>query len=88
MANISIPLLGLVDAALLGHLDSPKHLGAVALGGAVLSFLYWGFSFLRMGTTGEVARARGAGDEPRALLALARSAVIAAIIAGLLLVLQ
>ncbi|WOJ98688.1 MATE family efflux transporter [Congregibacter brevis] len=88
MANISIPLLGLVDAALLGHLDSSKHLAAVAVGGAVLSFLYWGFSFLRMGTTGEVARANGAKDEPRALLALARSAVIALAIAGLLLIFQ
>lgn len=88
IANISIPLLGLVDAALLGHLDSASHLAAVAVGGAVLSFLYWGFSFLRMGTTGEVARASGAGNEPRALLALARSSVIALGIAALLLILQ
>lgn len=85
LANLSIPLLGLVDAALLGHLDSPLYLGAVAVGGAILSFLYWGFSFLRMGTTGEVARAVGAGDEARALLALARAAVLALLIAALLL---
>jgi MATE family multidrug resistance protein len=88
VANISIPLMGLVDAALLGHLDSPTHLAAVAVGAAVLSFLYWGFSFLRMGTTGEVARANGAGDERRALLALARSALIALSVAGLLLLFQ
>ncbi len=81
-------MLGLVDAALLGHLDSPKHLAAVAVGGAVLSFLYWGFSFLRMGTTGEVARATGAKDESRALLALARASLIALAIAGLLLIFQ
>ena len=85
VANISIPLLGLVDAALLGHLDSPLHLAAVAVGSALLSFLYWGFSFLRMGTTGEVARAVGAGDETRALLALGRAAVLAVFIAALLL---
>lgn len=85
VANLSIPLLGLVDAALLGHLDSPLFLGAVAIGGAILSFLYWGFSFLRMGTTGEVARAMGAGDHPRALLALARASVLALAIALLLL---
>ena len=84
VANLSIPLLGLVDAALLGHLDSPLYLGAVAVGGAVLSFLYWGFSFLRMGTTGEVARAAGADDEARALLALLRAAVLALLIAALL----
>lgn len=81
-------MLGLVDAALLGHLDSPVYLGAVAVGGAILSFGYWGFSFLRMGTTGEVARAVGAGDEPRALLALARASVLALGIAALLLILQ
>jgi MATE family multidrug resistance protein len=81
-------MLGLVDAALLGHLDSPIYLGAVAIGGAILSFLYWGFSFLRMGTTGEVARAVGASDEPRALLALARASVLALGIAAVLLLLQ
>ena len=61
LSNISVPLLGLVDAAILGHLNNPRYLGAVAIGGALLSFLYWGFGFLRMGTTGLVARAMGAG---------------------------
>jgi MATE family multidrug resistance protein len=84
VANISIPLLGLVDAALLGHLDSPRHLGAVAIGSAILSFLYWGFGFLRMGTTGEVARAVGAGDREQALLALGRATLLAVAIAALL----
>jgi MATE family multidrug resistance protein len=88
VSNVSIPLLGLVDAALLGHLDSPDHLAAVAVGGAILSFLYWGFSFLRMGTTGEVARAMGSADEERALVALGRAALLALAIALLLLVLQ
>lgn len=62
LANLSVPLLGLVDAAILGHLDSSLYLGAVALGAALLSFLYWGFGFLRMGTTGRVARALGEGS--------------------------
>ena len=88
VANISIPLLGVVDAALLGHLDSPHHLAAVAIGAAILSFLYWGFSFLRMGTSGEVARASGAGDETRALLALGRAGILAVVLAGALLLLQ
>ena len=52
-------MLGLVDTAILGHLGSTQYLGAVAIGGAILSFLYWGFSFLRMGTTGLVAKASG-----------------------------
>lgn len=83
LSNISIPLLGLVDAAILGHLGSTLYLGAVAIGGAVLSFLYWGFSFLRMGTTGLVAKATGAGATEEATLVLARSAVLALVIAAL-----
>jgi MATE family multidrug resistance protein len=70
LSNISIPLLGLVDAAILGHLENASFLGAVAIGAALLSFLYWGFSFLRMGTTGLVARACGAGDQAGAFLVL------------------
>ncbi|MEH6635126.1 MAG: MATE family efflux transporter [Halioglobus sp.] len=81
LSNISIPLLGLVDAAILGHLGSTQYLGAVAIGSALLSFLYWGFSFLRMGTTGLVARAMGAGDQDQATLVLAQSAVLAVILA-------
>lgn len=81
LSNISIPILGLVDAAMLGHLDDTRYLAAVALGGAILSFLYWGFGFLRMGTTGHVARARGAGENTLAFLVMARSAVLGLAIA-------
>ena len=77
LSNISVPLLGLVDAAILGHLDSPNYLGAVAVGAAILSFLYWGFSFLRMGTTGLIAIAHGAGDQARDKEVIGQSMVIA-----------
>jgi MATE family multidrug resistance protein len=77
LSNISIPLLGLVDAAILGHLDSTQYLGAVAIGGALLSFLYWGFGFLRMGTTGLVAKAMGAGNLSGANIVLGQSSVLA-----------
>jgi MATE family multidrug resistance protein len=80
LSNISIPLLALVDAAILGHLESPAYLGAVAVGGAILSFLYWGFSFLRMGTTGLVARAYGARDEARDRQVLVQSMALALMI--------
>ncbi|HBM82553.1 MAG TPA: MATE family efflux transporter [Halieaceae bacterium] len=83
LSNISIPLLGLVDAGILGHLDDTRYLGAVAIGSALLSFLYWGFSFLRMGTTGRVARALGAGSEAQASLELYRAGVLALALAGL-----
>lgn len=66
-----------MDAAILGHLGTTTYLGAVAIGGAILSFLYWGFNFLRMGTTGLVARAEGAGDSEGSLLILAQSSVLA-----------
>ena len=62
LSNISLPLLGLVDTAILGHLDNTRYLGAVAVGSSLLAFVYWGFGFLRMGTTGLVARAHGGGD--------------------------
>ena len=88
LSNISIPLLGLVDSAILGHLDDSLYLGAVALGAALLSFLYWGFSFLRMGTTGLVARAEGAGDQYSSVLVLARSAILALVIAALVVALH
>ncbi len=83
LSNVSIPLLGLVDSAILGHLGSSRYLAAVAIGSALLSFLYWGFSFLRMGTTGLVARAEGAGDQRASVLILLRSAILALVIAAL-----
>ena len=80
LGNISIPLLGLVDASLLGHLPEAEHLAGVAVGGAALSFFYWGFSFLRMGTTGEVARALGSGSSVVAGAALARASALALLV--------
>jgi MATE family multidrug resistance protein len=62
LSNISVPLVGAVDTAVVGHLPGPQAIGAVALGALIFSFLYWGFGFLRMGTTGFVAQAFGAGD--------------------------
>lgn len=62
LSNISQPLVGAVDTAVVGHLPGPESIGAVALGALIFSFLYWGFGFLRMGTTGFVARYFGTGD--------------------------
>lgn len=60
LSNITVPLLGLVDTAVLGHLDDVRYLGAVALGGQVVTLLLWSFGFLRMGTTSLSAHAMGA----------------------------
>jgi len=62
LSNVSVPLVGAVDTAVVGHLPGPEAIGAVAIGALIFSFLYWGFGFLRMGTTGIVAQAFGAGD--------------------------
>lgn len=62
LANMATPMLGFVDTAVIGNLGNPALLGAIAVGGMIFSFLYWGFSFLRMGTTGLVAQAAGANN--------------------------
>ncbi|MCO1333053.1 MATE family efflux transporter [Microbulbifer sp. OS29] len=61
LSNISVPLLGIVDTAILGHLSSPDYLSGVAIGASVMSMLLWAFGFLRMGTTGLVARSEDLG---------------------------
>ncbi len=63
LSNISVPLVGAVDTAVVGHLPEPDSIGAVAIGALIFTFLFWGFGFLRMGTTGFIARAYGANDE-------------------------
>ena len=62
LANATVPLLGLADTAIIGQTGGARELGGIALGALVFSFLYWGFGFLRMGTTGFTAQAYGAGD--------------------------
>ncbi len=59
LANSSAPLVGLVDTWAVGHLPGAVHLAAVGLGSVIFNFLFWAFGFLRMGTTGLVAQARG-----------------------------
>lgn len=80
LANASAPLLGLADSAVIGHTGSVEALGAIALGALVFSFVYWGFGFLRMATTGFVAQADGAGDEPGVRLAVARPLLVGALL--------
>ena len=64
ISNLSVPLLGAVDTALMGRLESEHYLGAVGIGGVIFSFIYWGFGFLRMATTGLTAQAFGENDTP------------------------
>ncbi|MFD1216714.1 MULTISPECIES: MATE family efflux transporter [Microbulbifer] len=71
LSNITVPLLGAVDTAVLGHLSSPEYLSGVAIGASVISMLLWAFGFLRMGTTGLVARAGRDGEAAARWLARA-----------------
>lgn len=77
ISNITVPLLGLVDLAIMGHLDSPRYLGAIALGGILFNFLYLGLGFLRMGTSGFTSQAWGQRDLPETLTLLARGLMLA-----------
>ncbi|QSR33433.1 MATE family efflux transporter [Marinobacterium iners] len=88
LSNITVPLLGLVDTAVIGHLPEPHHLGAVALGGIIFSILYWAFGFLRMGTTGMVAQAHGREDGDRLRTLLGQSLVLGACLGLLILLLR
>jgi MATE family multidrug resistance protein len=76
LSNATIPLLGAVDTGVVGQLGAAAPIGAVGIGAIILTSIYWVFGFLRMGTTGLVAQARGAGDEPEAAALLLRGLMI------------
>jgi MATE family multidrug resistance protein len=79
LANISIPLLGLVDTSVIGQMGLATPIGAVGIGAIILTALYWIFGFLRMGTTGFAAQAIGAGDKDESAAILIRALAIAVI---------
>jgi MATE family multidrug resistance protein len=86
ISNITIPLLGMVDTALMGHMDSLIYVGAIALGSMIFNFLYWGLGFLRMGTLGFTGQANGAGDSKEVSRVLYRSIILAVVGASVLLI--
>ena len=81
LSNISVPLLGMVDTGVTGHLDSPAYLGAVAIGAMIFGFLYTGMNFLRMGTTGITAQRFGAGDNDGLRVSLGQALIVSLLIA-------
>jgi len=88
ISNLSVPLLGVVDTALVGHLDEVYYLGALAVGGMIFNFLFWGFGFLRMGTTGLTAQEYGKRDRTGIMMMLARVQLLALLIGAALIVLK
>lgn len=88
LSNVSIPILGAVDTAVMGHLPEPYYIGAVALGTMIFNFIYHGFNCLRMGTTGPTAQARGAGNYAEVRALAARALLLALVIGGAIILLQ
>lgn len=88
VSNITVPLLGLVDTAISGHMGSAVYIGAVAVGSMIFNAIYWVFGFLRMGTSGMTSQALGRRDINGVAALLARSLAVAACIAAAIVALQ
>lgn len=88
VTNITVPLLGLVDTLITGHLGRTAYIGAVSVGATLFNMIYWNFGFLRMGTSGQTAQAFGRQDHEEMAGALFRSLFFAMLFSGLIWLLQ
>lgn len=88
VTNITVPLLGLVDTAIVGHMGDAAYIGAIAVGSMIFSLVYWVFAFLRMGTSGMTAQARGRRDMQDVMRLLMRSLTVSLVISLSVIVLQ
>ena len=88
LANITIPLVGLVDTAIVGHISDAHAIGGIAIGTMLFDLLYWNFGFLRVGTSGMTAQAFGRGDREHCARLLTQSISIALIGAAIIWALQ
>lgn len=88
VSNITVPLLGLVDVAIVGHLGSAVYIGAIAVGSMIFNLIYWLFGFLRMGTSGMTSQALGRRDLTEVVRLLRLSLGVSLAIAGCFVVLQ
>ncbi len=88
LSNVSVPLLGMVDTGVTGHLENSAYLGAVAIGAAIFTFIYMGMNFLRMGTTGIAAQSFGADDNDGLRAALGQALIVGLLVALALIAFQ
>ena len=88
VSNITVPLLGLIDVSIVGHLGSASYIGAIAVGGMLFNIIYWVFGFLRMGTGGMTSQAYGRNDKQEIMHLLMRSISIGTLLSLVLIVLQ
>ena len=88
LSNLTVPMLGLVDTAVMGHLPDTAYIAGVAVGAMIFSFVYWGFGFLRMGTVGFAAQAKGSNNKDEIRAVLARAIFVGIIISTLVMIIQ
>lgn len=88
ISNITVPLLGLVDVAIVGHMGDTAYIGAIAVGGMLFNILYWNFGFLRMGTSGLTSQAYGRKDLSGEMRVLTQALCVGLISSGLILLIQ
>lgn len=88
VSNITVPLLGLVDVSIVGHLGDTAYIGAIAVGGMIFNVMYWLFGFLRMGTSGMTSQTYGRRELPELVRLLVRSLGVGWTVAFLMILLQ
>ena len=88
VSNVTVPLLGLVDLAIVGHIGSEQYIAAIAVGTMIFNVMYWLFGFLRMGTSGMTSQALGREDYGAVRLLFRRSLIVGLIIAASFVILQ
>ena len=88
LSNLTVPLLGIFDLVIVGHLGASSYIGGIAVASTIFSMLYWVFAFLRMGTTGLTAQSYGATNRDEMNYCLLRSCLVSAMISVMMLLLQ
>ena len=88
VSNITVPLLGLIDMAIVGHMGCAAYIGAIAVGSMIFNVIYWVFGFLRMGTSGMTSQAYGRRDRGEVVRLLLRSFIIGLCVSALFIVFQ
>lgn len=88
ISNITVPLLSMVDLSIVGHLDSENYIGAIATSAIIFNFIYWSFSFLRMGTSGFTAQSYGASNIQELSNILLRSLTVSLVASIIIILLQ
>ena len=88
VSNITVPLLGLVDLTIVGHMGNEAYIGAIAVGTMIFNVIYWLFGFLRMGTSGMASQAFGRKDRKELAMVMQRVLLVGMDIALAFLILQ